>query len=41
LIYRVNVLDGELPASGGWQRPKGEIYPSFPTVDELKKVYGM
>jgi hypothetical protein len=27
--------------SGGWQGPKGEIYPSFPTVDELKNVYGM
>jgi len=26
---------------GGWQGPKGEIYPTFPTVDELKKVYGL
>ncbi|MCU0788214.1 MAG: glycine zipper family protein [Verrucomicrobia bacterium] len=26
---------------GGWQGPKGEIYPNFPTVDELKKLYGL
>ena len=26
--------------ANGWQGLKGEIYPQFPSVDELKKIYG-
>ena len=25
--------------AGGWQGPKGEIYPSLPSIDQLQKLY--
>ena len=27
--------------SGGWQGPRGEVYPTLPTVDQLRGTYGL
>ena len=45
----VNVVNGNgsfspvnlVLVQGGWQGPKGEIYPTLPTADQLKSTYGI